>query len=140
MDEMDLMKNLRDVPSPSPEAYDRARTALHTAMEEPVNTVVRPKRWFSWPKVSVAAVGAAAVAAAVVMGTTGGSVPAGTSDAALQVVESPLVKLASEVKESGTTSGDASLVISTKPPLNNVSPQPFYDLYTDKGQVFAATR
>src|SRR3954463_13731361 len=98
MDEMDLMKNLREVPSPSPEAYDRARTALHTAMAEPVDTVVRPKRGMSWTKVSVAAVSAAAVAAAVVIGTTGGNVPAGPSDAAPQVVvESPLVKLASAV-------------------------------------------
>src|SRR5215210_1643932 len=105
MDEMDLMKNLREVPAPSPEAYDRARMALHTAMTEPepATTVVRPKRWFSWPKVSVAAVGAAAVVTAVVMGTTGGSVPAGPSiEAAPPVVESPLVKLASEVKAAAT--------------------------------------
>lgn len=92
MDEMDLMKNLREVPAPSSEAYDRARAALHTAMTEPVTTVVTPRRWF---KVGIAAIGAAAV----VMGTTGGTVPAGTSEAAPPaVVESPLVKLASDVK------------------------------------------
>jgi hypothetical protein len=135
MDEMDLMKNLREVPSPSPEAYDRARTALHTAMAEPGNTVVRPKRWRSWTKISVAAVGAAAVAAAVVMGTTGGNVPAGPSDSAAQeVVESPLVKLASEVKAAGTLPGDASLIIGTK--LLPGGPQLYYTVYTDKGQVF----
>jgi GAF domain-containing protein len=49
MDEMDLMKKLSDVPSPSPEAYDRARTALQTAMVEPVSTVGRPKRWLMRP-------------------------------------------------------------------------------------------
>jgi hypothetical protein len=135
MDEMDLMKNLRDVPSPGPEAYDRARTALHTAMEEPVATVVRPKRWFSWPKVSVAAVGAAAVAAAVVLGTSGGSVPAGPSDAAPQAVEAPLVKLASAVKAAGTQPGDASLIINTKFRPDN-KPDLYYTLYTDKGQQF----
>ena len=141
MDEMDLMKKLREVPSPSPEAYDRARTALHTAMEEPVNTVVRPKRWWSWPKVSVAAVGAAAVAAAVVMGTTGGNVPAGPSDvagpsdAAPQVVESPLVKLASEVKAAGTQPGEASLIVNTKFGLDN-KPDLYYTVYTDNGKVF----
>lgn len=135
MDEMDLMKKLREVPSPRPEAYDRARTALHTAMAEPVTTVVRPKRWFSWTKVSVAAVGAAAVAAAVVMGTTGGTVPAGPSDAApLAVVESPLVKLASEVKAAAQP-GDSSLVISKKIAPDN-SLDVFYTVYTDKGQVF----
>jgi hypothetical protein len=135
MDEMDLMKNLRDVPSPGPEAYDRARTALRTAMEEPVATVVRPKRWFSWPKVGVAAVGAAAVAAAVVMGTSGGSVPAGPSGAAPQAVEAPLVKLASAVQAAGTQPGDASLIINTKFGLDN-KPDLYYTLYTDKGQQF----
>jgi hypothetical protein len=136
MDEMDLMKKLSDVPSPSPEAYDRARTALQTAMVEPENTVVRPKRWFSWPKASVAAVGAAAVAAAVVMGTTGGSVPTGPSTvAAPPVVESPLVKLASEVKAAAALPGDSSLVIGTKTAPDN-SPYVYYTVYTDKGQVF----
>lgn len=135
MDEMDLMKNLRDVPSPGPEAYDCARTALRTAMGEPVATVVRPKRWFSWPKVGVAAVGAAAVAAAVVMGTSGGSVPAGPSGAAPQAVEAPLVKLASAVKAAGTQPGDASLIINTKFGLDN-KPDLNYTLYTDKGQQF----
>ena len=135
MDEMDLMKNLRDVPSPGPEAYDRARTALQTAMEEPVAAVVRPKRWFSWPKLSVAAVGAAAVAAAVVLGTSGGSVPAGPSDAAPQAVEAPLVKLASAVQAAGTQPGDASLIINTKFGLDN-KPDLNYTLYTDKGQQF----
>ncbi|WP_253730465.1 hypothetical protein [Lentzea flava] len=131
------MKTMREVPSPSSEAYDRARTALHTAMAEPVNTVVRPKRWTSWTKVGVAAVGAAAVAAAVVMGTTGGgSVPAGPSDAAPQevVVESPLVKLASAVKAAGTLPGDSSLIINTK--LLPDGPKQYYTVYTDKGQVF----
>jgi hypothetical protein len=138
MDEMDLMKNLRDVPSPSPEAYDRARTALQTAMGEPAATVVRPKRWLSWPKVSVAAVGAAAVAAAVVIGTSGGSVPAGPagqSDAAPQAVEAPLVKLASAVQAAGTQPGDASLIVNEKFGLNN-KPDRNYTLYTDKGDQF----
>jgi hypothetical protein len=139
MDEMDLMKKLSDVPSPSPEAYDRARTALRTAMEgatvEPGHTVVRPKRWFSWPRAGVAAVAAAAVAAVVVMGTTG-SVPDGTStEAAPPVVESPLVKLASEVKAAATPPGDSSLVITTKTAPDN-SPQVYYTVYTDQGQIF----
>ncbi|SMC97025.1 hypothetical protein SAMN05660733_03078 [Lentzea albidocapillata] len=135
MDEMDLMKKMRDVPSPRPEAYNRARTALSTAMAEPTATVVRPKRWFSWPKAGIAAVGAAAVATAVVMGTTGGTVPAGSPVAAPQVVDSPLVKLASDVKAAGAVSGDASLIIrSTTAPDN--SPYVFYTIYTDKGQTF----
>jgi hypothetical protein len=135
MDEMDLMKNLRDVPSPGPEAYDRARTALQTAMGEPVATVVRPKRWFSWPKVGVATVGATAVAAAVVLGTSGGSVPAGPAGAAPQAVEAPLVKLASAVQAAGTQPGDASLIINTKFGRDN-KPDLYYTLYTDKGRQF----
>lgn len=138
MDEMDLMKNLREVPAPGPEAYDRARTALHTAMAEPepATTVVRPKRWFSWPKVSVAAVGAAAVATAVVMGTTGGTVPTGPAiEAAPPVVESPLVKLASEIKAAAALTGDSSLIIGTKTAPDG-SPYVYYTVYTDKGQVF----
>jgi hypothetical protein len=124
------------VPSPSPEAYDRARTALNTAMAEPVTTVVRPKRRFSWPKVSVAAVGAAAVAAAVLMVTTTGNVPTGPSPAAPPpVVESPLVKLASAVKAAGTLPGEASLIVNTKFGLDN-KPNLYYTVYSDKGKVF----
>ncbi|WP_266035327.1 hypothetical protein [Lentzea sp. NEAU-D7] len=129
------MKKMRDVPSPRPEAYDRARTALSTAMAEPTATVVRPKRWFSWPRAGIAAVGAAAVATAVVMGTTGGAVPPTAPVAAPQVVDSPLVKLASDVKAAGALSGDASLIIrSTTAPDN--SPYVFYTVYTDRGQTF----
>ena len=135
MDEMDLMKNLRDVPSPGHEAYDRARTALRTAMEEPTATVVRPKRWFSWPKAGIAAAGAAAVAAAVVLGTSGGSVPAGPSVAAPQAVEAPLVKLAAAVQAAGTQPGDASLIVNTKFGPDD-KPDHYYTVYTDKGQQF----
>lgn len=142
MDEMDLMKKLSDVPSPSPEAYDRARTELQAAMAEPVAEVVRPKRWFSWPRAGFAAAGAAAVAVAVVMGTTGGSGPSAPSPQAAppvvespQVVDSPLVKLASQVRAGGTQPGDASLIINTKFDLNN-TPHLYYTIYTDQGQIF----
>ncbi|MFD4637294.1 hypothetical protein ACFWN2_08275 [Lentzea sp. NPDC058436] len=137
MDEMDLMKKLRDVPSPSPEAYDNARAALRTAMAEPVNTVVRPKRWFSWTRAGIAAVGAAAVAVAVVMGTTGGTVPTSPTApavAAPQEVESPLLKLASEVKAAGMP-GDSSLIIRSSLAPDK-STYVFYTVYTDKGQRF----
>ncbi|SEQ28895.1 hypothetical protein [Lentzea albida] len=134
MDEMDLMKKLRDVPSPRPEAYDDARAALRTAMAEPVAPVVRPKRWFSWTRAGITAVGAAAVATAVVMGTTGGGVPAAPPAAAPQVVESPLVKLASDLK-AAPSQGDSSLIIRS-----NLAPDKsqyvWYTVYTDKGQTF----
>ncbi|MFD9704461.1 hypothetical protein [Lentzea sp. NPDC059081] len=136
MDEMDLMKKLSDVPSPSPEAYDRARTALRTAMaDQPMNTVTRPKRRFSWPRASIAAMGAAAAATAVVIATTSGGTPATPTEAAAPpAVESPLVKLASEV-EAAAQPGDASLIIGTKPAPDG-SPYVFYTVYSDKGQVF----
>ncbi|MEV6244376.1 hypothetical protein [Lentzea sp. NPDC051838] len=139
MDEMDLMKKLSDVPSPGPEAYDRARAALQTAMAEPVNTVVRPRRWSFWPKAGLATIGAAAVAVAVVMATTSGSTPVTPATPAPQaappVVESPLVKLASAVQAGAPLPGDASLVIGTKPAPDG-SPYVFYTVYSDKGQVF----
>ncbi|WP_394615474.1 hypothetical protein JNUCC0626_37870 [Lentzea sp. JNUCC 0626] len=145
MDEMDLMKKLSDVPSPSPEAYDRARAALQTAMTEtetPENAVVvRPRRWSFWSKAGVTAVGAAAVATAVVMGTTGGTTPTVAPDvqAAAPVVESPLVKLASQVasqvKASAPLPGDASMVIGTKTAPDG-SPYLHYTVYSDKGEVF----
>jgi hypothetical protein len=131
---MDLMKKLRGVPSPGPQAYDNARAALHTAMAEPVSTVVRPKRWFSWTRAGIAAVGAAAVAAAVVMGTTGGGVPSAPPVAAPQEVESPLVKLASDVKAAALP-GDSSLIIRSSL-AQDKSTNVFYTVYTDKGQTF----
>ncbi|MGW6445762.1 hypothetical protein [Lentzea sp. NPDC055074] len=135
MDEMDLMKKMRDVPPPSTEAYDRARAVLSTAMAEPAATVVRPKRWFSWTRAGIAAVGAAAVATAVVMSTTSGSVPVAPPVAAPQVVDSPLVKLASDVKAAGAQPGDSSLIVRSVV-LPNGTPTVFHTVYTDKGQTF----
>ncbi|HEX7309207.1 hypothetical protein [Lentzea sp.] len=141
MDEMDLMKKLSDVPSPGPEAYDRARTALRAAMDEPATTTVRPRRRFSWPRAGMATAGAAAVAAAVVAaavvlapaGGRGG--PADSVQAAPPVVDSPLVKLAAAVGAGAPQTGDASLVISTKRAPDH-SLEVYYTIYSDKGQVF----
>ncbi|MGI5499838.1 hypothetical protein [Lentzea sp. CA-135723] len=130
------MKQMRDVQSPRPEAYDRARAALDAAMVEPESTVVRPRRWLSWPKVSVAALGAAAVVTAVVIGTTtGGGVPANEPVAAPPAVDSPLVKLASQVQAAGARTGDASLIIKSVVAKDG-SPYTFYTVYTDNGQTF----
>lgn len=52
MDEVDLLRTLRDVPPPSPEANDRARVVLYAVMTEPVDVVARVKRWFSLPRFS----------------------------------------------------------------------------------------
>lgn len=128
------MKEPRDVPSPRPEARDRARTAPHAAVAEPATAVVRPERWSSRSGVG-AALGAVAVAAAVVMGATGGTAPAGPAEAAPRVVESPLVELAAHVEVACAQPGDASLVITTKAAPDN-SPHVFYTVYTDRGQVF----
>ncbi|MFD4671906.1 hypothetical protein ACFWNN_19385 [Lentzea sp. NPDC058450] len=134
------MKNLRDVPSPDSQAYDRARAALHESMTGPA-TVVRPKRWFTWPRFGGAVVGAAAVATAIVMGSAGGGVPSGGDPVAApapapapKTVESPLVKLASQVKAAaaGAPTGDASLVVTTKTAPDG-SPYVIYTVYSDRG-------
>ncbi|SDF39534.1 hypothetical protein SAMN05216553_101424 [Lentzea fradiae] len=137
------MKKLRDVHSPSSEAYDRARGALHSAMGEQMTTVPPPRRRRSWPRLSVAALGAAAVVTAVVIGTTGGGAPATTpadsaapeAGAAPQVVESPLVELASAVQAAGQLPGDSSLVVKRWAAPDG-SPSVHYTVYTDQGQMF----
>ncbi|MFD5830667.1 hypothetical protein [Lentzea sp. NPDC060358] len=128
------MTKLSDVPAPSPEAYDRARAALHAAMAEPADVVVMPKKRFSWPRVGIAVVGAAAVAVAAVMVTTGGSTPDTPTQAAPPVVESPLVKLASDL-EAAPLTGDSSLIVGEKI-AKDKSRHEYYTVYTDAGQVF----
>ncbi|MFD5828351.1 hypothetical protein [Lentzea sp. NPDC060358] len=105
-------------------------------MAEPAAAVVRPKRSFTWLKAGLSAVGAAAVATIVVMSTTSGTMPADPTDAAAlqEVEESPLLKLASDVK-AAAQSGDASLVIGSKH-TPDLPANLFYSVYSDTGQVF----
>ncbi|SMD25900.1 hypothetical protein [Kibdelosporangium aridum] len=148
MDELDLVKQMKDAPPLRPEAYERARATLGTAMaasdtaEETVAVVIpKQRKRFSWPRIGIGAVGAVAAAAAVlaVTSATEPTAPApagGTAQA--PAVESPLVMLATSVKASGgSLPGDASLVVRTTTAPDG-SPYVTYTLYTDKGETFMA--
>jgi hypothetical protein len=148
MDEMDLVGKLKEVPPLRPEAYERARATLRTAMGESVRVPApaRKKR-FSWArnvrmsvagKVGTGLVGAAAVAVAVVS-VTSPAPDTGTPEQAAPpttVAVSKLELLANDVKAStGTLSGDASLVIRTQTAPDG-NPYVTYNLYTDGGEVY----
>jgi hypothetical protein len=145
MDEMDLVKQVKDVSPLRPEAYERARATLGTAMvtSERPDLVAAParKKWFTWTpgfRVGVGVVGVAAAAVAVVSVNSATSAPPAEPTAQAPVVEPRLVTLAADVKASGgSLPGDASLVIrSTTAP--DGKPYVTYNLYTDKGEIFFA--
>jgi hypothetical protein len=116
MDEMDLLKQLKDVPSLRPEAYERARATLGTAMAEagPKPELVaaageapaRAERFF-WArnsrvgllgKVGIGAIGAVAAAVVVVSVTSAPQPPAPAGSAAQPAgVDARLVTLAADV-------------------------------------------
>jgi len=146
MDEMDMVKQLKDAPPLRPEAYERARAALGTAMasSERPELVAAParKKRFAWTRnlrVGVSVVGVAAAAVGVVSMTSALQAPTPAEPTAqAPVVESKLVSLAADVKASGgTLPGDASLVIRTTTAPDG-KPYVTYNLYTDKGQIFFA--
>ncbi|WP_410618787.1 hypothetical protein [Amycolatopsis sp. cmx-8-4] len=145
MDEMDLVKQVKDVSPLRPEAYERARATLGTAMvasERPdlVAAPARKKRFTRTPgfRVGVGVVGIAAAVAVVVSVTSVTSAPPAEPTAQAPAAESRLVTLAADVKvTAGSLPGDASLVISSKIAPDG-KPYPIYTLYTDKGQIFFA--
>jgi hypothetical protein len=144
MDEMDLVKQLKDVPPLRPEAYERARETLGTAMAQSTTVSTpepapKPRNRFPWARVGIGTAGAVAAAVAVVSVTSGLQPPPAPTESTTQspVVESRLVTLAGEVKaSSGSLPGDASLVISTTT-LPSRPPYVLYSLYTDTGEVYA---
>jgi hypothetical protein len=146
MDEVDMVKQMKDVPPLRPEAYGRARATLGTAMvmSERPDLAAAParKKWFTWTRsvrTSVGVVGVAAAAVAVVSVTSAlQASPPAEPTAQAPVAEPGLVTLAAAVKASGgSLRGDASLVIrSTTAP--NGKPYVTYNLCTDKGEIFFA--
>jgi hypothetical protein len=146
MDEMDMVKHLKDVSPLRPEAYERARATLGTAMAtserpEMVAAPARKKR-FTWTRnfrMGVGVIGVAAAAVAVVSVTSALQAPPPAEPIAqAPVVESRLVTLAADVKASGgSLPGDASLVIRTTTAPDG-KPYITYNLYTDKGEIFFA--
>jgi hypothetical protein len=143
MDEMDLVKQLKDVPPLRPEVYERARAALGTAMvtSERPDLVAVPARnkWFTGTRGFRVGVGVVGVAAAAVVVVSVTSVPPADPTAQAPAMEQPrLVTLAADVKvTAGSLPGDASLVISSKIAPDG-KPYPTYTLYTDKGEIFFA--
>lgn len=145
MDEMDLVKQVKDVSPLRSEAYERARAALGTAMvtSERPDLVAAParKKWFTWTpgfRVGVGVVGVAAAVAVVVSVTSVASAPPADPTAQAPVMEPGLVTLAANVKvTAGSLPGDASLVISSKIAPDG-KPYPTYTLYTDAGKIFFA--
>lgn len=145
MDEMDLVKQVKDVSPLRPEAYERARATLGTAMvasEMPdlVAAPARRKRFTRTPgfRVGVGVVGVAAAVAVVVSVTSVTSAPPAEPTAQAPAAESRLVTLAADVKvTAGSLPGDASLVISSKIAPDG-KPYPIYTLYTDAGKIFFA--
>jgi hypothetical protein len=146
MDEMDMVKQLQDAPPLRPEAYERARATLRTAMAtserpEVITAPARTKR-FAWTRnlrVGVGVIGVAAAAVGVVSVTSALQAPATAGPTAqAPVVESKLVNLAADVKTTGgALPGDASLVIRTTTAPDG-KPYVTYNLYTDKGEIYFA--
>ncbi|MFI5610773.1 hypothetical protein [Amycolatopsis sp. NPDC051903] len=153
MDELDLVRQLKEAPALRPEAYERARSALGTAMAAaqtsgvPDAAAATARKKFSWlrdfrlgvaGKVGIGAVGALAAAAVVVsVAVPHPAAPAGPTPHE-SAAGSPLVTLAADVKASGgSVTGDASLVIrSTTAP--NGEPYVTYAVYSDSGHVYFA--
>lgn len=146
MDELDMVKRLKDVSPLRPEAYERARVTLGTAIatSERPEVVAAParKKRFTWTRsvrVGVGVIGVAAAAAVVVSVTSALQAPPPAAPTAqTPVVESRLVTLATDVKATGgSLPGDASLVIRTTTAPDG-KPYVTYNLYTDKGEIFFA--
>jgi hypothetical protein len=165
MDEMDLVRELKETPSLRPEAYERAWTTLRASMAESGPQLVpapgaapllkervlrgRKRRAFSTAgKISIGtAIGAVAAAAAVVLVATStphAAAPAGTSAgtaagpaAQAPAVDSKLVTLAADIRASGhSLPGDSSLVIATQV-IGGRLMQVYYGLYTDSGALYS---
>jgi hypothetical protein len=163
MDEMDLVREALDVTPWSPEAYERARTALRATMAEagprplaaPVPAAVplrgrgssgtrnrRRGTLGARGKIGVGAgIAAVAAAAAVLLATTSAppaAVPASAASAAsaAPVVTSKLVTLAAFIKANeGSLPGNASLVISRQVNGGKLM-QVVYALYADNGDLY----
>lgn len=145
VDEMDLLRGLKDAEPVRPRAFEEARAVLRTAMTiEEVETKTAPRQRARWGTrrtagFSVAALGAAAAAVALVVTSTSapshhvaatGKPPA---TAAPAVANPVLAQLAANITaSSGQLTGDASLIIQTRT-LGSQPPLVSYNLYTNSG-------
>ena len=156
VDEMDLVRQLKDAEPLRPEAYERARTTLRAAMAEPaparVADMMPLQRARNRRRGTVgtlgkfgigAGIGAVAAGVAVALVATPTAQPASPARSAAPASKAPavgseLVTLAAAIKAgSGNLWGNASLVIQTQH-LNGIPPQVTYNLYTDSGAYYGA--
>ncbi len=157
VDEMDLVRQLKDAAPVRPGAYERARTMLRAAMAEsgsapdmapvaPLRGDAIPRRRHRRGRLGKAGIGAgigaaAAAAIAIALVATPGSPasrPAGPAGAASPGAPAPskLISLAAVIKASGgALPGDASLVIRTQA-IGSRTPEVTYNLYTDSGDLY----
>jgi hypothetical protein len=161
VDEMNLVSQLKDAAPLRPEAYERARTMLGTAIAES-GSVRAPERVpaagtapvrkgkFSWAGnrrwtfatlrragigAGITAVTAGAALVIVATSTPHSAAPAGSA-AQAPAAESRLVSLVAHIKASDASlPGDASLVIRTQT-VDDRTPYVTYNLYTDSGDVY----
>jgi hypothetical protein len=147
MDELELLKNMRNVEPVRPGAYDEARDTLRTAMatEPPSVADIASHRRSRWTRsrtlgVSAAALVAAAAAAAVVVASTSapGKAPATAAPAA---AGNPiLTKLAADITPlPAKASGDATLEIRNDSPTDTRIGANGIGLYTDSGAYYWGT-
>jgi hypothetical protein len=139
VDEMDLVRQLKDTAPLRPGTYEQARTMVQEAMAESGRRARRRTLSLRAKAGIGAGIGAAAAAAAAIaLVVTPTPRPAGAAGAVPQAppVTSRLVSLAAMIKASGgTMPGDASLVIRTQT-IDGKSPDVSYNLYTDSGAFY----
>ncbi|QKW38355.1 hypothetical protein HUT06_33695 [Actinomadura sp. NAK00032] len=143
VDEMDLLRDVRDAESVRPRAFEDARTALRAAMaaaEAPESAPVRRARWSRRRTVglSAAALVAASAAAALVVtsASTPGAPPATTTSGGANPI---LTELVSEITPlRAAEPGDATLAVRNQSPTSDAIAGNGIDLYTDDGTYYWA--
>jgi hypothetical protein len=150
IDEMNLVRELKEVEPLRTEAYDEARAVLRTAIANEQGTSLvaalsdRQRRRTLVTRGMVGAGIAAVAAAAAVFAVSGvdptltSHAPAGGTHAALGKVNGKLMHLAADITTDRTPPGDATLVLRTSS-YPDAPSMTGADLYTDSGEYFYAT-
>ena len=152
VDEMDLLSGLKAAEQVRPRAFEEARAVLRAAMatEGARETRTAPRRRARWGTrriagFSVAALGAAAAAVALVVALTPapshGAAASGkpSPKAASAVVNPVLAQLAADITvQQVRLSGNATLEIRNQSPTSDKPGGNGVDLYTDSGTYFWA--
>ncbi|NEA23667.1 hypothetical protein [Actinomadura bangladeshensis] len=138
VDELDLLRDMRDVEPVQPRAYEEARAVLRSAMAAP-EAPTRRVRWGTRRKVGVgaAALIAASAATALVVTSTSSSRPLTTPAPAAAAANPILTKLVAEISPmQPEASGDATLTVRNLSPTSDKVTDFGIDLYTDDGTYY----